>query len=177
MSEQNEPSMEDILSSIRKILSDDIEDVPAEQPEEVQEVMEEPAPEPEFVPEPVMEQEEDVVSLTPDMVIEESQLYTPPPPPPQPKPQKIPETFMKSTEELISKPVQDFAVCKFAELAKAMAEEKVAFLGNGKITIEQLIKELLRPMLKEWLDANLQDVVERMVEKEIQRVGEKIKLF
>ena len=32
--------------------------------------------------------------------------------------------------------------------------------GNGK-TVEDLVKEMLRPMLKEWLDRNLPPMVER----------------
>jgi len=39
------------------------------------------------------------------------------------------------------------------------------------VTIDSLMREMLRPMLKEWLDENLPSVVERMVEKEIARVS------
>ena len=41
--------------------------------------------------------------------------------------------------------------------------------ANGK-TIEDLVKEMLRPMLKEWLDRNLPPMVERFVEREIVRL-------
>jgi len=44
-------------------------------------------------------------------------------------------------------------------------------LGAGAVTIEQMIREMLRPMLKDWLDENLPSVVERLVEKEIERVS------
>jgi cell pole-organizing protein PopZ len=44
-------------------------------------------------------------------------------------------------------------------------------LGNGNVTIEAMVREMLRPILKEWLDENLPSVVERMVEKEIARVA------
>ncbi|MCS6761345.1 MAG: DUF2497 domain-containing protein [Candidatus Devosia symbiotica] len=37
--------------------------------------------------------------------------------------------------------------------------------GNTNATIESLVRDMLRPMLKEWLDENLPAVVERMVEK------------
>ena len=37
-------------------------------------------------------------------------------------------------------------------------------------TLEGLIRELLRPMLKEWLDAHLPGLVERMVAREISRI-------
>jgi len=42
---------------------------------------------------------------------------------------------------------------------------------NTGVTIEEMMRDLLRPMLKEWLDENLPAIVERMVEKEIARVS------
>jgi cell pole-organizing protein PopZ len=44
-------------------------------------------------------------------------------------------------------------------------------LGNPSITIEQMTRELLRPMLKDWLDEHLPAVVERMVEREISKIS------
>jgi cell pole-organizing protein PopZ len=44
-----------------------------------------------------------------------------------------------------------------------------AMSGNGK-TVEDLVKEMLRPMLKDWLDRNLPPMVERYVEREIVRL-------
>ena len=44
-------------------------------------------------------------------------------------------------------------------------------LGNAGATLESLMRDILRPMLKEWLDENLPSVVERMVEKEIARIS------
>ena len=37
-------------------------------------------------------------------------------------------------------------------------------------TLEGLVREMLRPMLREWIDANLPPMVERMVAKEIARI-------
>ncbi len=39
-------------------------------------------------------------------------------------------------------------------------------------TVEDLTLELLRPMMKQWLDANLPDIVERLVQQEIRRLNE-----
>ena len=44
-------------------------------------------------------------------------------------------------------------------------------IGNGGITLEAMMREMLRPLLKDWLDEHLPAVVERMVEKEIARVS------
>lgn len=44
-------------------------------------------------------------------------------------------------------------------------------IGTPGLTIESMVRDMLRPMLKQWLDENLPAVVERMVEKEIARVS------
>ena len=44
-------------------------------------------------------------------------------------------------------------------------------LSNNARTLEDLVKEMLRPMLKSWLDDNLPSLVERMVREEIERVS------
>jgi cell pole-organizing protein PopZ len=44
-------------------------------------------------------------------------------------------------------------------------------LGNNARTLEDLVKEMLRPMLKGWLDDNLPSMVERIVRAEIERVS------
>ena len=44
-------------------------------------------------------------------------------------------------------------------------------LGNNARTLEDLVKEMLRPMLKSWLDDNLPSLVERIVRDEIERVS------
>ena len=40
----------------------------------------------------------------------------------------------------------------------------------GSDTLEGLVREMLRPMLREWLDANLPELVEQMVAREIARI-------
>jgi len=44
-------------------------------------------------------------------------------------------------------------------------------LGQNARTLEDLVKEMLRPMLKSWLDDNLPSLVERIVRAEIERVS------
>jgi cell pole-organizing protein PopZ len=44
-------------------------------------------------------------------------------------------------------------------------------LGTNARTLEDLVKEMLRPMLKAWLDDNLPSLVERIVRAEIERVS------
>jgi uncharacterized protein len=44
-------------------------------------------------------------------------------------------------------------------------------LSNNARTLEDLVREMLRPMLKSWLDDNLPGLVERIVKAEIERVS------
>lgn len=43
-------------------------------------------------------------------------------------------------------------------------------IGDGSLTLEQIVRSELRGLLQGWLDANLQGIVERLVQKEIQRI-------
>jgi cell pole-organizing protein PopZ len=44
---------------------------------------------------------------------------------------------------------------------------------SGETSLEELTRELLRPMLAEWLDRHLPDMVERLVKAEIARIAGK----
>jgi cell pole-organizing protein PopZ len=44
-------------------------------------------------------------------------------------------------------------------------------IGQNARTLEDLVREMLRPMLKSWLDDNLPNMVERIVRAEIERVS------
>ena len=44
-------------------------------------------------------------------------------------------------------------------------------LSNNARTLEDLVKDMLKPMLKSWLDDNLPTMVERLVRAEIERVA------
>ena len=41
---------------------------------------------------------------------------------------------------------------------------------SGSDTLEGMVRDMLRPMLRDWLDANLPAIVETMVAKEIDRI-------
>jgi uncharacterized protein len=44
-------------------------------------------------------------------------------------------------------------------------------ISQNPRTLEDLVRDMLKPMLKEWLDANLPEMVERLVRAEIERVS------
>ena len=55
---------------------------------------------------------------------------------------------------------------------EAMERRPVSPAGGGT-SLEEMTRELMRPMIKQWLDANLPDLVEELVAREIQRLGDK----
>lgn len=72
------------------------------------------------------------------------------------------------------------AVGKARHLLSSQADSSVAsafsslenfVLSTHSRTLEDLVQDMLKPMLKEWLDANLPPLVERMVREEIERVS------
>lgn len=61
-----------------------------------------------------------------------------------------------------------------AELTQATLSQLSQMVVRGEEpnpnTLEGMVREMLRPMLKEWLDANLPEIVEAMVSREISRI-------
>lgn len=77
-----------------------------------------------------------------------------------------------STESLLSPTTTEATAAVMAKLARhtALMED-----GNGSNnasgpTIESIVREMLRPMLKSWLDDNLPGMVQKIVEREIERL-------
>lgn len=80
--------------------------------------------------------------------------------------------------ELVSATAASAATGAFAKLSEAFrhtpAEESVA--DDSGRTVEQFIEDMVRPLLKEWLDDNLPPIVERLVQKEIQKIARRAEL-
>jgi uncharacterized protein len=133
--------------------TDDEEEEEAQGPETMTEEMlaamfdEEPEdePEPENEPEPAFE---------PEPAYE---------PPPQPHARQQSPQFLDE-ERLISQTTDAAVGNAFNALAHTV-------LANNGRTLDDLVKEMLRPMLKVWLDDNLPTIVERLVRAEIERVS------
>ncbi|SHG03472.1 hypothetical protein SAMN02745157_3418 [Kaistia soli DSM 19436] len=213
VSQAQEPSMEEILASIRRIISDDGEDAPTAatgassisteaidalfgarttgeevQPvpsflrqdaptpiaaEPVRKAEPRPAPEPRLQAEPRPRAEQPRV----EPVFQRPPLFTPAttakpePAPLRPTPEvkrpaaaALPVEEVNTGRQLLS-PAADAAVtASFGDLATTLLS------GNAR-TIEDLVKDMLRPMLKAWLDTNLPPLVERLVRDEIERVS------
>ncbi len=78
-------------------------------------------------------------------------------------------------DELISSTAADASAEAFAGLAKAVEDDEIDArrlpVRDGGETIEDMVRAMLKPMLNEWLDTHLPDIVERLVEEEIQRLS------
>jgi uncharacterized protein len=170
--------MEEILASIRRIISED--DGPAEA-EAAPERAPGPAPEPVAAFEPAPEPHEDVLELT-DRVTPEPETvgdieaYTevkaepepepePPPAPPKPAPAPTLVAPAREDERLVSEPSASAAAAAFSQLSGA-----VSMPPSGH-SLEDVVRDLLRPLLKTWLDENLPRIVEAKVAEEVERIS------
>jgi hypothetical protein len=193
--QSQEPTMEEILASIRRIISED--DQPAETaapapapvaPEPVAAApfpAVEPAPAPE--PEPVYEEiEDDVLELTDTY---EAPAYEAPavetlgdldiggadPAPAYAAPEPAP-----SYDSLVGESAAASAASAFAGLHASLNKTPTAAPATADLpfvsgnTVEAMVAEMLRPMLKSWLDANLPGIVEEAVRKEVERISRSV---
>jgi cell pole-organizing protein PopZ len=83
------------------------------------------------------------------------------PRPVQPAPRPLPQPASRS---LLSPRANAAVTASFDDLARVLA-------SRGANQIDQTVEDLLRPMLKSWLEDNLPSLVERLVREEIERVS------
>ena len=144
MRHEGEPSVEEILSSIKKVIArDNRETLQAERRRrEVAGV----APEPEDEP----TDDDEVLELDEvgELIDGEESLTT--------------ATAAQSRRE---------SLAALAMIAEPGAPPQI--VRSGETSLEGLTRELLRPMLAEWLDRNLPEMVERLVKAEIARIAGK----
>lgn len=78
----------------------------------------------------------------------------------------------ESGSSLIGEPARAAATGSLASLVHAVDQAKGgAALGDANRTIEDLVKEVMRPMIREWLDENLPGIVDRIVRREVERLS------
>jgi cell pole-organizing protein PopZ len=185
MSETNqEPTMEEILASIRRIISEDDAPAEGEGAEAAPAAEAEAAPEaPEALPDleipaaeaPPLVLDEDVLELT-DRLDD-----------PLGEPLDEPEALAMSDLEVVApEPKADFDVdlpplpedeplvsdpqAYTAASAFEALERNILMPAAGR-TLEDVVRELLRPMMKAWLDENLPGIVEQQVAAEVERIA------
>lgn len=154
---QAEPSMEEILASIRRIIS---EEEGAPPPEPVLDLTQADQP---AAPAAV---DDDIVFEAVEQVVA---AETPVPEPvvaTRPAPRHEPVVETPSADTIISQPTASAAAGSLARLAGSL---RIADVPNQ--TVEGVVRELLKPMLREWLDRNLPSIVEARVEAELERIA------
>ncbi len=176
---QHEPSMEEILASIRRIIAEDGDTTPQAPTATAPVAAAVPAE-----PSPGPARGEDVLELT-DVVEEDGSVVSlssggvakstaepakreelAPEPPPAPPPSNEP------AERLVSGATAAASVAALSQLAAARERARPSDLPLGDVgrTLEEMVREMLRPILRDWLDGNLPQLVERLVQDEIQRM-------
>ena len=159
--EQKEPSMEEILSSIRRILSH--EEEAASQPEEDLKTS---------VSTSALESaNEDVMELTEQMRIgnESSDETTA-----DVQKNNVPDDMVLLSEEAVQASTD-----RLSRFIDSVSQEKKQVPSTNILptnNLEEIVTSLLRPYLKEWLDANLPTLIEKVVQKEVEKLAQKVKL-
>jgi hypothetical protein len=77
-------------------------------------------------------------------------------------------TVLESAEALLSRTSAEASRQALASLSKMVVKTDIPAAEN---TLEGLVRELLRPMLKDWLDANLPRIVQDTVDREVARIS------
>jgi uncharacterized protein len=213
-----EPSMEEILASIRRIIADDDAGKPAKASEAAPAPKQQPAvtaaatrstpapapaktaaatPAPKPAPVPASapaNSQDDIDAMLAELddapadektsasdvfdLTEAMAAPTPTPPPPQ-KPAPGFRTIDGASDVVFTtKPEPPPFIDRGLISNETIAAVDSAFntlahtiIGQNARTLEDLVKEMLRPMLKSWLDDNLPSLVERIVRAEIERVS------
>jgi uncharacterized protein len=204
----SEPSMEEILASIRRIIADEPQKAPSP-PAAANGVVPTPAP---AIPQakrpaPIIPDDDEIMDLKPTARVKEPHFITddpvdndvsfadpsvaaaparsqddidalmaeaeaeevkpmPPPaaPPPAPEP-FLPSPLPQAPVERLMSPESDRAA------SSAFTNLTNTILTKNARTLDDLMQEMMRPMIKQWLDDNLPVVVERLVRAEIERVA------
>ncbi len=137
--DRSEPSMEEILSSIKRIIADD-------EPASAAPTKKGPAQKKEAA----KPKDSEVLELTENDAVAEN------------------------SEQLLDNGKAEILARSFSTL-QTLSEPGASpqVVRSGETSLESLTRELMKPMLKDWLDDNLPQIVEAMVEREISRITKK----
>jgi len=148
---QPEPSMEEILASIRRIISEDEEDVaPVQAKPEI--AREKPKTTPTPAPQAA---DEDVAKA--HLITEDVEM--------------IKKNVVAAVGTEIESAMLDQSSAAAASQAFQNLSQTVRVSDGDGRTLEDIVVAMINPMIKEWLDANLPAIVEDKVEEEVQRVA------
>ena len=148
-----EPSMEEILSSIKRIIAEEGDAATGTRPRRASRPTTAAA-------KPLAVDE--VLELSEPVDADEEKAGTPAP---MPMGSPTPPESVRA-EPILSERAVEATRGPLEALSRMVVKPEVA----GSDTLEGLVRALLKPMLSEWLDANLPRIVEEMVAREISRI-------
>ncbi len=167
----SEPSIEEILDSIRQIIADDDEEpdaAPVAAPKQAA-----PPPQKPVTPKPM---DDDIIELRDRVDEPVARPAAPPPPPPVREPEKTIHVDLRETdpvddlndsiESIISRHAETATAKAFAELSQRVNIEK-----SGNLTVEDVVRYEVRPMLRAWIDKYMPALVERLLQKELEKIS------
>jgi hypothetical protein len=155
-----EPSMEEILSSIKRIIAEEGDGAMA-----AARARRQPRPAPAATPEPERYDDDDEVLELSEMV--SAEMPSQPQAAPEPRAAPVePAAAPVAAQSLLSPRTAEATRGPLDALSRMVVKPEVA----GSDTLEGMVREMIRPMLRDWLDANLPAMVESMVAREISRI-------
>ena len=154
-----EPSMEEILSSIKRIIAEEGEEAVQAAPRRMRGEAKAATP---VAPAVIAPAIEEVLELTDEVAVEDAM----PAPKAEPKTAAATAPAVADAESILS--VESEVAARHS--LSALSTMLIAPAAGGDNTLDGLVRSLLKPMLKEWLDARLPAMVEEMVAKEIARI-------
>lgn len=187
---EQEPSIEEILESIRQIISEDTEEGKEPEPEVKLELPKEAAvppsslslkPEPAPpVPPPAPKVEAKPVEKVAVAPLDLTEKVAAPPLSIESEPMQAPITI-----EMMDSPMTDkdkASSLMSPETATAVTESLSKLLASnvaieeetsrpGKVTLEEIARDLMKPLIKIWLDQNLPGIIEKAVQKEVEKLS------
>ncbi len=159
----SEPSMEDILASIRKILSAD--DTKADESAPLA-----PDPSPEPARAPAATEDDDVLTLDASMMVQQEHTVAEAEAFPAPVSEPVRAAEPEPVAALVAPEAAAAAASSVESLMRTLHTEQSMRVTSSGPTIEDIVRQEIRPLLKAWLDANLPPLVERLGRTEIERV-------
>ncbi len=176
MRQDGEPSVEEILESIKKVIARDSRDFADTQRRQRESASHGQPPRQDQTTTPVedtsarsaiLREVEDVLDLS-------SMFVTDGPAAPAAAGQAEDDDGDDGAEALTNQSAADAmrqSLAALAMLAEPPASPRI--VRSGETSLEGLVREMLRPMMAQWLDAHLPGIVERLVKAEIARIAGK----
>ncbi len=154
MHQEGEPSVEEILESIKKVIARDNRESAIEQRRHREKAGVQPE-----AAEQEVEDEDEILELG-----EEAEMLDDAPV------EDEPAFDLPLVNELVGSSMRE-SLAALAMLSEPSARPQI--VRSGETSLEGLARDLLRPMLAEWLERNLPAMVEKMVAAEISRIAGK----